>query len=784
VVNFITRKDFEGIDVNVDYGQTDRSDGERTSVGVTFGTRTDNASFILGANWNEQKQVLANNRDFSRFALYLYSGSAYSGGSSRTPNGRIGIVTGSPLAGIFGCGSVTRKAGAAGTSLNDFRCYVSTGANSDAYNYQPINLIMTPQERGSAFTLLNYQINDSLEAYAEVLLSRTRSAYQIAPLPFDATQDDVIISKDSMYNPFGVDFGGLTTGNPNARFRMEALGPRRTEYSTDRRIANVGLKGELFGSGWQWDAYLSYARADSNARADGYLYQPALSAAFGPSFMSAGIPTCGTPAAPISGCTPVNLFNLTAPGQADALRTIAAPSTSVGLTTRKSAAVDFNGQLFELSAGAVQAAVGLEYREQFLDFKADFNSQAKAPLFLTCNLAQETCTGDTRGGYDVKEAYAEVFFPLLADADFAKALNLTVGTRFSDYSTFGSDTNSQVKIEYRPIDDLLFRGSWSQVLRAPTIGDLFGATTNGSPQFEDPCNGLTNARVTATPNLALACVGVLRDGTFDQPNSQITGLYRSNANLDPETGTVKTFGVVFEPSALPGLSVSLDYWDYKIESILQSLDPQYAIDECVASGDPAFCGLINRFTSGASQGEIFFFDLPTVNLGSLSTKGLDFGVKYTLRDTPVGSFQFSVDVTRVNEYVGVASDVAAPVEYVGTYTNQYGNLAQYRGLASVGWVWNKVDALLTSRYVSSATIPDGDAGPGTVTPLPTGTFFYHDLTVGYELPTNTRIQVGVQNLADKQPPILYQNNVLNANTDVGTYDTLGRRFFMSINHKF
>jgi len=170
--------------------------------------------------------------------------------------------------------------------------------------------------------------------------------------------------------------------------------------------------------------------------------------------------------------------------------------------------VDFNGQLFELSAGAVQAAVGLEYREQFLDFKADFNSQAKPPLFLTCNLAQETCTGDTRGGYDVKEAYAEVFFPLLADADFAKALNLTVGTRFSDYSTFGSDTNSQVKIEYRPIDDLLFRGSWSQVLRAPTIGDLFGATTNGSPQFEDPCNGLTNARVTATPNLAspaLAC---------------------------------------------------------------------------------------------------------------------------------------------------------------------------------------------------------------------------------------------------------------------------------------
>lgn len=784
VVNFITRKDFEGIDINVDYGQTERSDGERTSVGVTLGATTDRASFILGANWNEQKQVLAGNREFSRFALYLYSGSAYRGGSSRTPTGRIGFAANSPLATQFGCTSVTRKAGAAGTALGDFRCYVPAGANSDAYNYQPINLIMTPQERGSAFTMMNYEINDSLEAYAEVLLSRTRSAYQIAPLPFDATSDDVIVSRNSMYNPFGIDFGGLTTGNPNARFRMEALGPRRTSFSTDRRVANAGLKGDLFSTGWQWDANVGYARADQNSRSEGYLFQPALSVAFGPSFMDGGRPTCGTPAAPISGCTPVNLFNLTAPGQADALRTISAASTSVGVTSRKSAAVDFNGQLFEMSAGAVQAAVGLEYRKQSLDFKADFNSQAKPPLFLSCNLAQETCTGDTRGSYDVKEAYAEVFFPLLADAPFAKALNVTVGTRFSDYSTFGNDTNSQIKLEYRPMSDVLVRASWSQVLRAPTISDLFGATTNSSPQFEDPCNGLTNAAVAAKPNLAKACVGVLRDGTFDQPNAQITGLLRSNSKLKAETGTVKTFGVVFEPSALSGLSVSVDYWDYKLEDIITSLDPQYAVDECVSTGDPGFCGLINRFTSGASQGEIFFFDLPTVNLGSLSTKGFDFGVKYTLRDTPVGSFQFSVDLTQVEEYVGVASAVAAPVEYVGTYTNQYGNLAKRRGLASVGWVWKSVDALLTSRYVSSATIPDGDAGSGTVTPLPTGSFFYHDLTLGYELPTKTRIQFGVQNIADKQPPILYQNNVLNANTDVGTYDTLGRRYFMSINHKF
>lgn len=784
VVNFITRKDFEGVDVNVDYGRTSRSDGAHKSAGVTLGTRTENASFVFGGNWNKQEQVLANNRDFSRFALYLYSGSAYPGGSSRTPNGRIGTV--GALKTQFGCSSVTRKAGAAGTSLGDYRCFVTSGQTNDFYNYQPINLIMTPQERGSAFTMFNYKINEKLEAYAELLLSRTQSAYQIAPLPFDATVDNVIVSKNSIYNPFGIDFGGLTTGNPNARFRMEALGPRRTSYNTNREVANVGLKGELFGTGWQWDAYVGYAREDQDARRDGYLFQPALSLAFGPSFIAAnGAPTCGTPSAPISGCTPVNIFNLTAAGQANALKTIAAASTSVGLTTRKSAAINLNGDLFDMTAGKAQAAVGLEYRKQYLNFETDYNSQAQASsAYLTCLLAQETCSGDTRGGYDLKEAYAEAFFPILKDVPGAQALNLTVGTRFSDYSTTGNTTNSQIKIEYRPMSDLLVRGTWSQVFRAPTISNLYGAPQANNPQLQDPCNALTQAKVTAKPNLALACVGVPRNGSFSQPNSQITATVFSNPNLKPETGNVKTFGFVFEPRALNGFSASVDYWDYKIKDLITNLDPQTILDNCVAVGANQFCSLINRFTTGASQGEIFFLRQPTSNLGTLRTSGVDLGLRYALQNTRVGSFKFTVDVTRISKYENdPIPGLTTFQEYVKTYSNQFGNIAQYRALAGIGWAWRGADALLSARYISNATIPDGDGGD-VVTPIKTGAFTYLDLTLGYEFATKTRIQIGVQNLGDKQPPILYQNNVLNANTDVSTYDTLGRRYFLGINQKF
>ena len=124
VVNFITRKDFEGLDISVDYGETERSDGARQSVGISFGTQSEKGSLIFGGNWNQQKQVLAGDREFSRFALYLYSGSAYPGGSSRAPTGRIRFAAGSPLATQFGCTTVPRVRRA----LREHRCPTSVAS--------------------------------------------------------------------------------------------------------------------------------------------------------------------------------------------------------------------------------------------------------------------------------------------------------------------------------------------------------------------------------------------------------------------------------------------------------------------------------------------------------------------------------------------------------------------------------------------------------------------------------------------------------------------------------
>jgi len=781
VVNFITRRDFDGAEIGAQYGQTGESDGERTSVSLTVGNQTDQLGIVFGANYNRQEKVSAGDRAFSATALYLYGGVVTAGGSSRTPTGFIQVDAATQAQ--FGCDNpfLTRTDGAPGTSLADFRCFDIPG---DLYNYQPFNLLMTPQERGSLFTNVNYEINDMAEAYGQVVYNQTRSGFAIASLPFDAVADDTIISADSIYNPFGTDFGGGAGDNPAMRARLESLGNRRSKVRSDQLFANAGLRGE-FASTWQWDVNAGIGHMGQSTNISGYLLKDKLNQALGPSFVDADGEHCGTPGAIIAGCTPINIFNLEDPEQIAALNGIST-NYRTDYTFRSSQfSAGLNGDLFEMPAGAIKAAVGAEYREQEGVFETDALTRGEAPLFLTCLLAQETCTGNGAADYDVRELFGELFVPLLADLPGVQALNLTAGVRYSDYSkdTIGDDTTFQAKLEYRPVRDLLLRASYAEVFRAPTIVDLSLAPTQTAATFNDPCAGLTSAQLAANPNLALACVGVAPDTGFQQPNSQITGLLTGNDLLKPETGDVLTAGFVYDSSLIRGLSFNVDYWRYKIDDIITAIDPNFAADQCVQNGDTDFCDLMFRFESGPSAGQFQVFQLPTVNLGTLETDGVDVGVRYALRDTPIGSWTFQLEATRINSFTSVPVPGAPPVEVAGTYDPQYGNYAKWRGVAGVGWTFGGFDGALTARYFDSLTIKDADGRiPDQALDIPSVT--YLDLTLGYSFASNTRLQAGVQNLTDEEPPFFYQNNVTNANTDVSTYDVLGRQWYLGVTQKF
>jgi iron complex outermembrane recepter protein len=792
VVNFITKKNWDGADVSVEYGRTGESDGESQTASLTLGTTGEKLSVLFGARYNKQEAVSANDRDFSRNALYLYGGLAQSFGSSRTPRGFIDVED-TAFGGDFldadgePCGVVSRNVGASGLTpgTSDYHCF----SGADTYNYQPFNLLITPQERSSVFTMLNYEIGEGMEAYGELLYNRTRSGFQLAPLPFDSNADDIIISEDNFYNPWGTSFGGVEGQFPAFRTRLEALGNRRSTVDTDDMLANVGVRGDVGSTSWKWDAGVSLGRKNQDQNISGYLLRSQFQNALGPTTTDpvTGEIRCGTPGNIIAGCTPINIFNLEDPAQIAALQSISTNYRNEYTYESTGYALDANGEVFDLPAGPVLMAVGAEYRTQEGEFAVDVLTRGSPPLYLSCLLAQETCSGDSYAKYNVRELYTEFFVPILKDLPGVQQLNFSAGVRYSDYSkdTIGDSTNAQFRVEYRPIDDLLVRASFAEVFRAPTIVDLSLAPTQDSPTFADPCTNLTSAAVAANPNLALACAGVPLDDEFSQPNSQVTGLIQGSQDLKPETGEVMTAGFVYDPNFVAGLSFTVDYWTYEIEDLITQLDPNFAITQCVNTGNPDFCGLVFRYPStSALAGEIQVFREPIVNLGTLETDGVDIGVKYSLRETAAGTFNISLDVTRILSYESTPAPGAAPIEIAGTFDRQFGNYAKWRGLMGVGWTMGGFDGLLSVRYIHSLQVNDPDGLIENAPPLEIGSMTYVDATLGYTFPSNTKIQVGGINLADKQPPLLYQNNVINANTDVSTYDLLGRRWYVGLTQRF
>ncbi len=788
VVNFVLRKDFQGIEATADYGISDADDGERKGFSLTIGHSSDRGNLVIGANYNKTEPVWAGDRKFSSPALYNSYGDVFSYGSSFIPTGRFTIPRaaatnlGINCAGTTPTVNVMRIPGTSGASGADFRCY--TGA--DAYDFSPYNLELTPQERGGLFMTGNYRITDNIEAYVEGFTNKTRSRYIIAPLPLIFGQAGVNLSADSVYNPFGVT---VTTGG----IRMTAAGNREGGYETLADQFSGGFRGS-FGDTWQWDAGITWGRTSQDSWNNGYYLGSALAQAVGPSFIDAnGVARCGTPGAIISGCTPINFFGLD-PNTPEGREAMAALDDISVLVKKHSYALargaQFNltGELFQLPAGAVSIAVGGEYRKDYEYFQPDFVSTVTDPAAGTCLTFTDACSSPSKGELDVREFYAELLVPVLADVPFAKSLNVTLGSRYSDYSAFGDTVNSKIGIEWRPFDDLMLRGTVAEVFRAPTIGDLYGGSQASSDTYSDPCDGAG-----FNPNNP-ACIGV--PPGYEQVTSQTTSVYTANPLLTPEKGKSFTWGVVYDPSWLPGLSTSIDVWKIYLKDTMSYYGTQTILNLCYA-GQVEFCDLFSRNASG----DIDLVSNPLSNLGRTDVSGVDFSIKYRLPETSFGNFRVGLDATYFKQYDErlVADDISTESHYAGSYFGSAfggpGNLARWRALGSLSWSLGAFDASWRARFIGASrfgfTTVAGD-GYQIVDPSNNpannayrmGASTFHNVQFGFNAEAiNTRFEVGVDNVGNKQPPQLWQFG-FNGNTDERTYDVVGRYYWARVGVKF
>lgn len=819
VVNFVLRTDFQGVEVQADYGISDRDDGQRQGYSVMFGHTSEKGNLTLGVNYNKQEIASAANRPFSADAFYLYSGVVSLAGSSRTPSGRIFVPEGTVLDPDGGsCGSVTLIAGRSGGSPSDYRCYVGSGPNNDAYNYQRVgNLILTPQERTSAFALGNYKITDSITGYLELYANKTRSRSQIAPLPFDAQNDGVTIAADNYYNPFGVEFGrprpdGGDDNGYQFLTRFTSLGNRVIAQSTESYSAHGGLKGSFGESSWTWDLGFDYGHYSKDTNSYGYVNYPLLRNALGPSFLGEdGVVRCGTAENPIEGCTPINIFNINDPNTIEQLRSVQVnPKFDSTTASQKIGRFDVAGELFDLPAGTVSLAGGVSYRKDSLTGRVD--SLSVADDRGGCALAQEACGSPVSGSLDVKEVYVEMLVPILKEVPFVHSLNLTIGDRYSKYNEFGNTNNWKVAIEWRPIEDLLLRGTVSQIFRAPTTLDVYAGPAGNAPLFRDPCLGLDAANFpggVVPPNVLAACQGVPQDGSFvgtglSQSNGTPSGNLWAAQNVDPalpklkpEYGKSFNFGIVYDPRWLEGLSLSADLWRLYLNDYIGSIGASLAVNTCYNTGQ--FCSLVHRFTDGPSAGSVDTIYQPVVNLGRYDAKGVDFAARYRLPETSFGNFSLSFNSTylaRMDNSLTPNQEGNVVNSLAGKYWNEYGNYARWKAVAGVRWQLGSFDAGWYAHYIGPFSVGSADLRqnfsadgspdfPGVV--INFGSSTTHNFQVGYELASlKTRIDVGVDNAFDKKPPQIYQNNTLNSNTDVSTYysEMIGRYYWGRVTVKF
>jgi outer membrane receptor protein involved in Fe transport len=813
VVNIITRRKFEGVDLNAFTAQTSHGDGLTYDLNATTGAGGERGNILFSAGFFKQQSIMADARRFSQFQRFFDATGAnggdgptteYLSGSGTIPAGRVvipagerGVPNGNALwnslvtaSGNTTSGSFIRDPTA--TATGGWRRYLGSTlpeVGGDGYNFQPENYLLTPQQRVSLYSAGDLNVGNFARGYFEASYVNRQSNQNLAPEPLLTDGEGLTISRNNVYNPFGRDFSAdLGAG---VRRRLLEFGRRVTAQDLDTFRVVGGLDGTLsdaFGpaKGWFWDVSFNYGRNAGTQLKNGNLRLPRLQDAVGPSFRdSTGVARCGTPGAPIAGCVPLDLFGGPGSITPDQVRGLTYTGTLRGLNQMFAFQVNSSGELFRLlSDRPLGLAVGYEYRT---------NQGQSIPDPVT--VAGETSGNKgeiTSGGYFVNEGYAELSVPLLGRLPLVEDLEATAAVRVSDYSTFGTNTTYKFGGRYTPVRDFTVRGTYSTAFRAPSISDLFFGIADNFASVQDPCAGAA----AGTP-LAAQCGAAAGNGDDQtQLRSQVGG----NPRLQPETAKIFTVGAVFEPSFFKNFTATVDYYKIDIDKNIGVIGENVILAGCYpgAAGTPnqAYCNLISR--NPASQRITNILNL-NANVGSESTAGIDLALRYTLPTQSIGRFGFVIDATwlRYHDQVLANGDVIRgrgtfDLQQVGAGTG--GVFPTFKANAGVNWGLGGLGLGVATRFLGSYTEcgdPDGNfAGGGLCYQDSTyrrqvDAYNTWDAFVSYGFKSaagRTSLGVGVNNVFDKTPAIVY--NGFTANTDPTAYDVAGRYLYFRIGQSF
>ncbi len=800
VVNFITKRDFAGIDLSLSEQITERGDGNVFRGDMLLGANFDDGrgNAVFGIGYQKSRPVFQGDRDISIFNISSTSGQP--GGSGTSVPARVFIP-----------GTGFRQLDANG----NFR---PTSA-FEPFNFNPFNIFQTPFERYNIFAQGNYEIADGIEMYAKGLFSKQTVSTIIAPSGSFGSSLTFSVANPflsaSAANTLCAANGGTAAqcaaartaapGSAGERLittpitrRFVEGGGRVSDYTTTLFNYTVGVRGDITDN-IGFDIWGSYGESENiqRQRNNGLL-----------SRLRQAVDVVNTPTGPScrnasNGCVPLNIFGPLGSISQDSFAFINASATGSTLTDLAQVRALVSGDIGFTSPFSTEAfgfAAGVEYRDYGAASSSDVAQQTPGEV-----LGNGAASPDVAGGYDVREAFAEIIAPLVTDRPFFYSLQLELGGRVSDYSTTGTSYTYKIAGSWEPIPSLKIRGGYNRATRSPNVGELFSPLVTGLDNTDtDPCQGTLPLQ---NPNLRAVClaqgapVGTI--GLIQPPSAgQINVTSGGNLNLDVEKADTYTAGVVFQPVFAPGLTISADYYNIKIVDSITTPPTGNAFQDCFgastfsptvavnpgagAATNPACTSIRRNPVTGGLDGDVSTTPgilLPLTNAGDLKTSGVDVIATYA-RDLGFAGLNLSFAGNWTDKIVTLGT------ECVGLYgISCLSPQPEFSFSQRTTLTFDNISVSLLWRFIDDLTF---EGGADNTTFLPEFSSIdekhYFDLSTRFEITEDANLVFTVMNLFDKDPPLVGSSigsTAFNSgNTYPSTYDPLGRRYAVGLNLQF
>jgi iron complex outermembrane receptor protein len=834
-VNVILKKNFQGVQVESQYGTSTQGDGKsyvgRALIGTNFAD--DKGNVTVAVEYTQQDGLTQANRPNTLPELDQAPGLPGQG-----CNFNACLVTNATVGSIFPGGIPTINAGALGLATqggailnaqhqplafapNGNLVPVNLGIQNggevfaqggDGVNLAPEQQFVAPQQRFLVDTLAHYDFTPHIQGYLETEFSQSNGTLTAGQAGYQSTffagQNGSAPLTFSLNNPYltpqavAALKAGLPAGQTTFGFTTslnDVVPPQSTNDVETYRVV-VGFKGdfEILGRKVNWDTSFNYGESDGHEdsfQINDTNFFNAINVVTGPNGQIECAVTANPPPLPVgnvsqpvsvSGCQPLDLFGLNA-ASAAAKAFIVAPDLAESIVTQRDVQVNLNGSPFDIWAGPVQLAGGFEFRQEGATYNVDefaLEGSRNAPAT------------DVAGSYNTTELYAEATVPIISPSmhiPFVYSVEFNGAYRYIDNSLSGPVDVYTLGGKYRPIQDLELRGNYTHSVRAPSIEELFLPTAGTQSFAQDPCDA-TNITAVAPAARAANCAAAfaalgapLAGFNSEVQNASVLGTTGGNPHLQDETAASWTAGFVARPHWVPHLSVAVDWVSIYLTNPITSLTLTQTLDACYDAATTVGNQFCNLFTRAPGTGQINGFNLPLANTGAQGFSGIQMQSDYSFDineipfiekihlnpNTNYGNLSFSLSAFFENSHYN---------EILGVITPTRGNIGDpvWKVNGSVRYRLGPWNFYLNGRYISP--------GRGDVT-LPAiadqieevGNYWVWNTVLSYDVTKRVTVQVAVNDLFNQNPP---EFAALLSGAAESTYDYFGQQVVFTVKAKF